>query len=103
VKVGHRKFKQVQGKDFFQLEDAMVKIICDACGAVRHPNTERAIAGGSGWIQGYDIETHSASGISRSIRFQDHFDDRRVTEMGAIHFCCTECRDDYVAGKTRAA
>ena len=81
----------------------MVEIICDACGEVRRPNTERAIAGGSGWIQGYDIETHSSSGVTRSVRFQDHSDDRRVTEMGAIHFCSKECRDDYVAGKKHVA
>ncbi len=36
---------------------------------------------------GYDVEMQSPNALQRSMRFLDHWDDRRVLELGAIHFC----------------
>ena len=74
----------------------MVQIICDTCEAVRDQDEREP------WILGYDIETRSTSGVSRSVRFLDRWDERRLTEIGAIHFCSVECKDKYLA-KARAA
>lgn len=70
----------------------MVKITCDNCGAERpqklSPTTE--------WILGYDLEMETPKSVQRSIRLLDHWDDRRVLELGAIHLCSLECRDEYM-------
>jgi hypothetical protein len=34
--------------------------------------------------------------VRRSIRLFDHWDDRRVLELGAIHLCSLQCRDEYM-------
>ena len=75
----------------------MVSITCDGCGDVK-PESKT----GPEWILGYDLQVEAPNAVQRSIRFLDRWDDRRVLELGAIHFCSYECRDKYVA-KTRAA
>ena len=71
----------------------MIRITCDTCGAVKPPE-------GSGnhreWILGYDIELESPRSLQHSIRFLDRWDNRRLNELGAIHFCCLECKDKYL-------
>lgn len=76
----------------------MVTIKCDSCKAVKPTDTIKD----DGWILGTDLEVETAHALQRSIRFLDRWDDRRVLELGAIHFCCEECRDDYVS-RSRAA
>ena len=72
----------------------MLKVICDTCEAERQPGEE--------WVLGYDIESVSANGVRRAITFLDHWDARRMDELGSIHFCSLECKDDYLA-RQRAA
>lgn len=69
----------------------MVRITCDNCGKER---PERPIAGAE-WILGYDIEMESPNAMQRSLRFLDHWDDRRVLEFGAIHLCSQACKLAY--------
>ena len=71
----------------------MVRITCDTCRAVK-PNNERFHH--EEWILGYDIESKSARSLQRAIRFLDRWDDRRILELGAIHFCCVECKEKYL-------
>ncbi len=78
----------------------MVTITCDACGAER-PQPEEIISDGD-WILGYDLQSETANAVSRSIRFVDRWDDRRVLELGAIHLCCNECKQNYLRGKRAA-
>lgn len=78
----------------------MVEIKCDNCDAVRQPNIETRH--GDEWILGWDILSESPNAMQHSIRFLDRWDDRRVAEFGAIHFCSLDCRDEYV-GRSRAA
>ena len=76
----------------------MVTIKCDSCGVVkstdRKPHQE--------WVLGYDVEVESPWRLQRSVRFLDKWDDRRVLELGAIHFCGEDCKEDYIA-RSRAA
>ena len=76
----------------------MVTITCDVCGKEK-PQT--AINDG-GWILGYDLQSESPNAVSRSIRFVDHWDDRRVLELGTIHLCSDRCRQNYLRGERAA-
>jgi len=71
----------------------MVRITCDTCGAVK-PSNDRI--GREEWILGWDLETQSPRALRRSVQFLDRWDDRRINELGAIHFCSVECKDKYL-------
>jgi hypothetical protein len=73
----------------------MVEITCDQCGMVKRPNTEKR-NGHSDWLQGYDLISESPTSVQHSIRFLERWDDRRIAEFGAIHFCSVDCRDKYM-------
>ena len=67
----------------------MVTITCDVCGKQRiHDNSAT-------WVLGFDVPAASAP-MSRAIRFLDRWEERRVLDPGAVHFCCDECRATYV-------
>jgi hypothetical protein len=83
-------------------ETTMVEIKCDNCDAVRHPNDETRNPTEE-WILGWDLISESPNAVQRSIRFLDRWDQRRITEFGAIHFCSTECREEYIAANRTAA
>lgn len=76
----------------------MISITCDNCGSEKRQvnSTQHE------WILGWDLQSESQHAVQRSIRFLDHWDDRRVCELGAIHLCSAECRDEYI-GKSKAA
>jgi endogenous inhibitor of DNA gyrase (YacG/DUF329 family) len=67
----------------------MVTIQCDTCGQPRiRDNAEQ-------WILGFDVPAASAP-MRRSITFLERWQDRRVLDPGATHFCCAKCRDIYL-------
>lgn len=70
----------------------MVRIICDICGAEKPGK----LPAGVEWILGSDLEMEGRSGLQRSIRFLDRWNDARILELGAIHLCSTKCRDRYM-------
>lgn len=70
----------------------MVEITCDSCGKKK---PESAVADES-WILGYDLEIETPNALNHSIRFLDRWDDRRVLELGAVHFCSLKCRDTFL-------
>ena len=74
----------------------MVTITCDTCGAESRPNVENTNSK-TPWIQGYDLMTESPRMMQHSVRLLDRWDDRRVAEFGAIHFCSLECKSKYLA------
>ena len=76
----------------------MVTITCDTCGKERPEN----VANGGGWILGYDLQSEAANAVSRSIRFLDRWDDRRVLELGTIHLCSDRCKQNYLRGERAA-
>jgi hypothetical protein len=67
----------------------MVTIQCDVCGKQR---TGDAV---EGWILGFDIPAASAP-MRRSLKFLERWEERRVLDPGAVHFCCADCKDTYV-------
>lgn len=71
----------------------MVRITCDTCKAVKPTNGKLHY---EEWILGYDIESKSARSLQRAIRFLDRWDHRRIVELGAIHFCSVECKEEYM-------
>ena len=78
----------------------MVTITCDVCGAEK-PQREQTVTPVE-WVMGYDLQSETANAVSRSIRFLDHWDDRRALELGAIHLCSLECKQDYIRGERAA-
>lgn len=67
----------------------MVTVTCDACGVQRSSeNCER-------WILGFDIPAASAP-MKRSLKFLARWEERRVLDPGAVHFCSEECKNIYV-------
>ena len=77
----------------------MVKITCDICRAVK-PTNERLRD--KEWVLGYDIESKSERSLQRAIRFLDRWDDRRIMDLGAIHFCSVECKEEYLQNSAAA-
>lgn len=76
----------------------MVSITCDVCGKEK----PQALTNGGNWIIGYDLQSEAANAVSRSIRFLDHWDDRRVLELGTIHLCSERCKQNYLRGERAA-
>jgi len=72
----------------------MIEISCDSCGKVK-PVTE-SLTNGNEWVLGYDLEVQSPNALQRSMRFLERWDNRRVLELGAIHFCSVACKDKYI-------
>jgi hypothetical protein len=71
----------------------MIQITCDTCGAKKPQFSDGRH---KEWILGYDIEIESPRSLQHSIRFLDRWDERRINELGAIHFCCIDCKDKYM-------
>ena len=71
----------------------MVNITCDVCGK-KKPTRPKNPA--EEWLLGYDLQVESETGLLHSVRFLDHWDDRRVLELGAIHLCSEKCMDKYL-------
>jgi hypothetical protein len=78
-------------------DGAMVEITCDSCGK-KKPEEPRD----DGWVLGYDLEVQTPNALNHSIRFLDRWDDRRILELGAVHFCSVKCRDAFLK-RSRAA
>ena len=72
----------------------MVTITCDTCRTTKKAKEE--------WILGFDLEFQSPRVLRRSLTFLDRWDDRRMNELGSVHFCSIECKEAYVE-KSKAA
>ena len=77
----------------------MVEITCDTCGKKKNQELR---TGDDGWILGYDLEIETPNALNHTIRFLDHWDDRRIMELGAVQFCSVKCRDAFMK-RSRAA
>ena len=77
----------------------MVAITCDVCGSNK---PDKLAVGAPEWILGYDLEVETTRSLRRQLTFLDRGDDRKALDLGAIHLCCEQCRNDYVE-KSRAA
>jgi hypothetical protein len=80
----------------------MVEISCDTCGKVK-PVVPAVGNGHNEWVLGYDVEMQSPNALQRSMRFLERWDDRRVLELGSIHFCSDGCKEKYINAAKAAA
>ena len=67
----------------------MVTITCDTCGK------QRTNDAAGDWLLGFYVPAASAP-MRRSIKFLELWQDRRVLDPGAVHFCCEDCKATYV-------
>jgi hypothetical protein len=79
----------------------MIKITCDMCDKVR-PQSDGRVANDS-WILGYDLEVENSNALQRSLRFLPRWDNARVMDLGSIHICSEECKDQYIKEARAAA
>lgn len=79
----------------------MTTITCDTCRAEARPNSEKRTTKAP-WIQGSDLMVESPRLVQHSVRLLDRWDDRRIAEFGAVHFCSLECKDKCLS-KNKAA
>ena len=79
----------------------MIKITCDMCDKVR-PQSDGRVANDS-WILGYDLEVGNSNALQRSLRFLPRWDNVRVMDLGSIHICSEECKDQYIKEARAAA
>jgi hypothetical protein len=80
----------------------MIEISCDTCGKVK-PVVASPGNGHNEWVLGYDVEMQSPNALQRSMRFLERWDDRRVLELGSIHFCSDACKEEYINAAKAAA
>ena len=67
----------------------MVQFICDSCGSVKETSDV--------WVLGLAAEAIGATSASREVNILSGWDRPNAVHPLAVHFCCLECEDDYVA------
>ncbi len=65
----------------------MIQYVCDNCGRLMHQ--------GDNWILGFAAENVGVTSARREITIAPAWDEMRAREWLAVHFCCTECKDEY--------
>ncbi len=66
----------------------MLRFECDTCQTLKERGQE--------WILGLAAENIGAVSARREIVFEPEWDERRACHPLAVHFCCVECKDDYL-------
>jgi hypothetical protein len=67
----------------------MILFACDWCEIVKQP--------GEQWILGMGLEQVALTAARREIDILPIWDDARAVHPLAVHFCCQEHKDNYVA------
>lgn len=67
----------------------MVRYECDFC----HRLKEK----GEVWIQGYAAENIGVTAARREVSILPQWDEARAADYLAVHFCCEQCRQNYMA------
>ncbi len=70
----------------------MIQFVCDWCSRVK-----RSESVGEGWILGMAAEAVAATAARREATILSAWDRARAVDPLAVHFCCIECKDNYVA------
>lgn len=66
----------------------MLQFVCDWCRTVKEP--------GQHWLLGFAAEEVGVTAARREVQMLSAWDrDRSVLPL-AVHFCCTECKDNFV-------
>lgn len=66
----------------------MIRFECDGCGNMKK--------NGEDWILGFAAENIGVTAARREVTISEMWDDIRAREWLAVHFCCDECRADYM-------
>jgi hypothetical protein len=67
----------------------MIQYVCDLCNRVK--------ANGEVWILGFAVESLGVTAARREFTMASAWDERRAREWLAVHFCCENCKDNYMA------
>ena len=67
----------------------MLRYECDFC--------HRLKAKDEGWILGFAAENIGVTAARREITILPRWDEARAVDYLAVHFCCEQCRQNYVA------
>lgn len=67
----------------------MIQFECDSCNAVKDPAEV--------WILGLAAEAVGAASARREVTILSTWDRPNAVHPLAVHFCSSDCKDDYVA------
>jgi hypothetical protein len=67
----------------------MLQFVCDYCGNVRGPNEV--------WINGVAAENVGTQAARREVLIDPVWRYERAVLPLAVHFCCEDCKEQYVA------
>ena len=67
----------------------MIRYECDFCHRLREP--------GETWILGFAAESVGVTTARREVTIAPQWDEAKAVDYLAVHFCCDECRQNYVA------
>lgn len=70
----------------------MIKFLCDWCSKVK-PSGDV----GEGWILGMAAEAVAATAARREVTILSGWNRPRAVGPLAVHFCCVQCKDNYMA------
>lgn len=66
----------------------MIQYVCETCSAVKDPDEV--------WIVGLAAETVGAVSARREMNIQSAWNRAAALHPLAVHFCSTQCKDDYM-------
>ncbi len=67
----------------------MLQFVCDYCGNIKHA--------GETWINGVAVENIGTQAARREVILDPAWRYERVVLPLAVHFCCLDCKDRYLA------
>jgi hypothetical protein len=67
----------------------MIQYVCDTCSAVKDPEEV--------WIVGLAAEAVGITSARREINIQSVWNRTTAVHPLAVHFCSTQCKDEYMA------
>lgn len=67
----------------------MLRYECDFC--------HRLKGGDEAWILGFAAENIGVTAARREVTILPHWDEVRAVDYLAVHFCCEQCRQKYMA------
>jgi len=67
----------------------MIQFVCDTCSAVKES--------GEVWIAGLAAEAVGAVSARREVNIQSAWNRTAALHPLAVHFCSTQCKDEYMA------
>jgi hypothetical protein len=68
----------------------MLRYECDFCHRLKKK--------GETWIMGFAAENIGVTAARREVTILPKWDEVRAVDYLAVHFCCDQCRQNYIAG-----